>query len=164
MQNLSSLSRIQYANIASITLFFIVVFIETYLHGVDFLRLLGIINFILAWYMFINIRKVKSLIKNLAILLKEAEDGNLEHRVTSINDRGELKELCSNINRLFDQVEVFLREVKAAVHSASEKKYYRKVLGQGLRGTFQYNAALVNKAVNSMEENQKIVQRSMLNE
>jgi methyl-accepting chemotaxis protein len=114
--------------------------------------------------MFVNIRKAQQTITNLSKILENAENGDLEHRVVSGDDKGELELLCTNINNLLDQIEVFLREIKATINSVSEQKYYRRILEQGLHGAFKYNAGLINHAIESMAQKQMIVERSILNE
>ena len=163
MMNLSSLSKIQYANIISIVLFTFALLVETLMRGFDWIRLLNLVNFALAWFMFLNIRKAQATISRVASIIKDGEHGTFESRMINVDERGELRELSMNINNLFDQLEVFLREIKASVHAMSEEKFYRVVLSQGLHGGFKYNAELVNKAISSMEINHKFVQRNTIN-
>ncbi|MEJ5172858.1 MAG: hypothetical protein WHT47_04020 [Hydrogenothermaceae bacterium] len=106
----SSLTKIQYANMLSIGIFSVALVVEVYKHGFDFIRILNIINFLTAWYIFINIRKVQGFIKRASHVIKEAERGNLENRLVREREGGELLQLAYDINYLLDQVEVFMRE------------------------------------------------------
>jgi hypothetical protein len=84
MTNLSSLSKVQYANIASIALFILALLIETIMDGWSWIRLLTLANFALAWFIFINIRKTQNTISEVASVIKGAEKGYLENRITHI--------------------------------------------------------------------------------
>jgi len=164
MLNLSSLSKAQYANIASIVLFTITLGIEIYKYGFDLIRILNIFNFILAWIIFINIQSVKKLIRRINQILKEGnKEGYLEDRIVLSREKEELRELVDNLNDFLDQVEVFLRELKAPLEYASEGRFFRKVVTDGFRGTFKVVAEELNKPLKAMEENHKFLQRISIN-
>ena len=164
MLNLSSLSRIQYANIASIIIFTITLGIEIFRSGFDWIRILNLLNFILAWIIFINVQSIKKLIFRISNILKRAsQEGYLEDRIVLSKEKEELRELVDNINDLLDQVEVFLRELKTPLEYASEGRFFRKVITDGFRGTFKVIAEELNKPLSAMEENHKYLQRIAIN-
>jgi len=163
MTNLSSLSKVQYANIASLVIFTVALIIEVYHYGFDLMRIINIANFALAWYMFVNIKRVQSTIKRVATVIKDAEEGELSGRITHITEGGELKELSWNINDLLDQLEVFMKEMQASINYASKKKFFRHALSSGLRGAFKINAEISNKSIDAMQENERYIQRTTLN-
>ncbi len=163
MMNLSSLSKIQYANIASIALFVIALIIEMVFYGWSWIRLLNFFNFALAWFVFINIRKTQETISEVAAVIKGAEAGMLENRITNITDHGELNDLCWNTNNMLDQTEVFIREIRASVEASSRDEFHRRILTQGLQGEFKEASNFVNKAIDAMHSNYLHVQKSILN-
>ena len=164
MLNLSSLSKIQYANIASIVIFTITLGIEIFKYGFDWIRILNLLNFILAWVIFINVQSIKKLISRINTILREAsQKGYLEDRIVLSREKEELRELVDNLNDLFDQVEVFLRELKAPLEYASEGRFFRKVVTDGFRGTFKVVADELNKPLKAMEENHRHLQRIAVN-
>jgi len=163
MTNLSSLSKVQYANIASIALFVVALIIEVIEYGWSWIRLLNIVNFALAWFVFINIRKAQATIHEVAAVIKGAEKGQLENRITHISDHGELRDLCWNTNNMLDQTEVFIREIRASVEAASHDEFHRRVLTHGLHGEFKEASNFANKAINSMHSNYLHIQKSVLN-
>jgi len=163
MTNLSSLSKVQYANIASIALFVVALIIETFLDGWSWIRLLTLANFALAWFVFINIRKTQETISEVASVIKKVKNGNLENRITHIKDHGELNDLCWNTNNMLDQTEVFIREIRASIDAASRDEYYRNILTQGLQGEFKEASLHVNKAIMAMHSTYTHIQKSMLN-
>lgn len=162
MNNLSSLSKIQYANIASIALFVIGLSIETILDGWNWIRLLTLFNFALAWFVFINVRRAQEIIHGVSIVIRGAEKGYLENRITHINDAGELNNLCWDTNNLLDQIEVVMREIQASVNAASRDEYHRIILTQGLHGEFKEASKYVNKAISSMFVNYTSIQKTIL--
>lgn len=163
MANLSSLSKVQYANIISIVLFVIALIIEVIEYGWSWIRLLNIVNFALAWFVFINVREAQKTIHEVASVIDYAEKGDLEHRITKIKDHGELNHLCWNTNNMLDQMEVFIREISASVDASSHEMFYRRIVNQGLQGEFKAASAFVNKAINAMQSSHEHIQKSVLN-
>ncbi len=163
MTNLSSLSKVQYANIASIALFVIALIAETLVDGWSWIKLLNFANFALAWFIFLNIRKTQETISEVATIIEGAGKGYLENRITHIKDYGELSDLCWNTNNMLDQNEVFIREIRASIEAASRDEYYRSILTQGLHGEYKEASIFVNKAIVSMHLTYLHIQKSLLN-
>jgi methyl-accepting chemotaxis protein len=163
MTNLSSLSKVQYANLISIVLFVVALLFEIFLYGWSWIRLLNIANFALAWFVFINIRKAQKTIYEVASVIKQAEVGQLESRITQIKDHGELNDLCWNTNNMLDQTEVFIREIRASIEASSRDEFYRRINIKGLQGEFKEAGTFVNQAINSMYSNYLHIQKSLLN-
>ncbi len=162
MNNLSSLSKIQYANIISITIFMIALVIELYHYGFDFMRVLNIANFFLAWYMFVNIRKVQETIRDMAEVLNYAQSGTLIHRVIN-HEKGELEVLNFEINNVLDQFEVFTKEVLGAFKATSEGRYHRKIIEKGLNGIYLDTAKSINISVEAMQINTHNIKKTTIN-
>jgi methyl-accepting chemotaxis protein len=163
MTNLSSLSKVQYANVLSIILFIVALIVEIVLYGWSWIRLINIANFALAWFVFINIRATQKTVSEVAEVIREAGAGHLENRITQINDHGELNDLCWNTNNMLDQIEVFIREIRAGVDGASRDEYYRRVITRGLQGEYHESSEFVNKAIDAMHSTYKHIQKSILN-
>ncbi len=153
MMNLSSLSKLQYLNIASIIVFAIALIVEIITLGFDWIRLLNVVNFAIAWAIFINIRKVQSTVHKVAETMKELEHGHMESRITNIDEHGELRALCWNTNNMIDQLEVYMRDTYAVIEALSHDRYYRTVQDSGLKGSFQRSAKYINQNVQKMREN-----------
>ncbi|WP_085375084.1 methyl-accepting chemotaxis protein [Magnetospirillum sp. ME-1] len=92
-----------------------------------------------------------SLGKGVAVLSQAAE-GRLRVRVLGIRGHGTIGELLRNINRLLDQTEAFAKEADAAMHAAAEGRFYRNIVGKGLRGEFIRYSHDVNKTLGVMGE------------
>jgi len=112
---------------------------------------------------FTNINKNKPCKGEISYVIKGAEKGYLENRITHIKDHGEMHDLCWNTNNMLDQNEVFIREIRAGVEAASRDKYYRKILTQGLHGEYKEASSFVNKAIVSMHSTYLHIQKSLLN-
>ncbi|WP_295052387.1 methyl-accepting chemotaxis protein [Sulfuricurvum sp.] len=151
MMNSSSLSKLQYLNLVSIIVFSIALVVEVITIGFDWIRLLNVINFAIAWAIFVNIRKVQTTIHKVAEVMSEIEEGHMESRITNINEHGELKALCWNTNNMIDQLEVYMRDTYAVIDALSQDRYYRKVQSSGLRGSFQRSAENINQSVEKMK-------------
>lgn len=159
----SSLSKVQIANIVSIVVFALAFILEVTLNGFHWIQVINFTNFALAWFMFLNIRKAQSTISSLADIVKKSENGELNDRITNIDDGGELKMLCSNMNSLLDNFELLMKEVSGAIKAASKANFSRKILLKGMSGEFKAQVNLINKAVEAMKSSHEFVQRTTLN-
>lgn len=88
--------------------------------------------------------------------MADSERGFFENRVTHINDGGELKEVCDNLNNFLDQLEGFMREVRTSVQYATTKKFYRKIISEGFAGSFKVNLDNIALAIAAMEKNEEM--------
>ena len=163
MNRLSSLDKIQYANILSILIFTIAAITEIVINGFNTIQIINLSNFALAWFMFINIRKVQSTLKVLANIVDKSANGELHDRIVQVKDGGELKTLCSNMNTLLDNFELITKEIKATIFAASKENFNRKILQKGMHGEFREQTVLVNTAVNAMKRNHEFIAKNALN-
>lgn len=157
MKNLSSLSKIQYLNILSIGVFSVALVVEIIHLGFDWIRLLNIVNFAIAWMMFVNIRNVQSTIHYVADMISDVEQGKMESRITRIKEHGELGKLCNNTNNMVDQLEVYLRDTNAVIEAISQDRFYRTVQESGLKGSMRRSANYINLNVSKMRENHEAI-------
>ncbi|MDE7195526.1 MAG: hypothetical protein K2N69_00735 [Helicobacter sp.] len=95
-------------------------------------------------------------IKEITHCVEQLSHGNLEARITRIQDNGPLGNLSWTINDLADQIESFVRGGSSAITAASQKRYARKVNADCLQGNFSYVGQLINKATESIEEADKL--------
>ena len=163
MPNLSSLTKAQYANIISLLIFVVTLIIEVVLYGFHFVQILGILNFVLGWVVFINVRLAKNSVAHVATVIKDAEYGFMESRITHITDHGEMFDLAWSVNDLLDQMETFMREIDAGIEFASNNQYHRRILIDGLEGVYAYNAGLINKGIDAMQASQTFIERTAIN-
>ena len=154
MLNLSSLSKIHYANYAhliviSIGLLVSITFFEFHIATFIF----NFLNIAIAVYAYKQIQITReSLDKTSRIIKTAAMDGNFENRQHNISGGGELAWLAWNLNDLFDQIESILREVNTSIEYASHNKYFRRINTTGLNSTFIKTGNLVNLSLDAMQE------------
>ncbi len=158
----SSLDLIQYANIASIAIFTLTLGWEIYRHGFDPIRVLNITNFLLAWFIFTQIRFLKSFVHNISLLLEKASRGDLETRLVKEKQGGELGQMIMHLNYFLDVVEAFLREIITPLQYASERKYWRKVVYYGFPGIFGVIARELNVPLKAIENNDRFITKTKL--
>ena len=79
-----------------------------------------------------------------------ASKGDLEARILRIDDSSELAGLLRSINHLLDMTDAFVRESSAALDYASEGKFFRRVLPNGLLGSFGRASERINSATEEM--------------
>ena len=151
MQSFSSLSKIQYANIISLAIFTIALAVEIYQYGFGLMRIVNIANFALAWYMFINIRKVQSTVKNISETITQAHQGNLKHRLADLNDGGEMVELADTLNKFISQLENFAAQVSSSIDKASQNLAYPHIDESQFMGEFKRNVETTNSAIANMQ-------------
>ena len=163
MKNLSSLSKAQYLNFMALGIFTLSLLLGLVIRGFDWIELLTLFNFIIAWLMFAHIKEAQHTVRSVGIILSNAHNGELESRITHIKDHGEFADLAWNANNLLDQLETFMREIKAGVTKASHNKFHRKVICKGLVGSFNYNCGLVNQGIDAMEQSYRSIQRTTIN-
>lgn len=154
MMNLSSLSKLHYANYAHIFVIALGLIIGSILfdfHIVTFL--ISMSNIAIAIYAYKHISIIsKSLKKSSKIIEDAAIKGNFENRQHNIEGGIELEKLAWSINSLFDQLESILREVNTSIEYASRNKHFRRISTVGLSETFVKTGDLVNRSIDSMQE------------
>ncbi len=160
--NISSLSKLQYLNVISIFVFAVALIVEIITIGFDWIRVLNLVNFAIAWAIFVNIRKVQATIHSVAETMKEIEQGHMESRITNIDEHGELRSLCWNTNNMIDQLEVYMRDTYAVIEALSQDRYYRTVQDSGLKGTFKRSAEYINQNVFKMSASHEALKLSEL--
>ncbi|QOP42140.1 chemotaxis protein [Sulfurimonas marina] len=163
MPNVSSLTKIQYANIISLAIFTVALVIEIYHYGFDVLRVVNIANFALAWFMFINIRKVQSNIRLFSSAMSDTESGVLNKNIEDYNDGGELEELRKKFNSLSKQLNLFVTSVSASITQASSKASYPHIDEQNFKGQFLENVNITNQAIANMKADTTHIENSELN-
>jgi methyl-accepting chemotaxis protein len=82
----------------------------------------------------------------------EASSGNLEERILRNDAPGELGEMLCAINRLLDLTDAFVREATASLEHAGRGKFFRRVLLNGMLGSFRRASESINAATEEMDE------------
>ena len=161
--SISSLTKVQYANIISLIIFTIGLITEIYHYGFDLIRVVNIANFGLAWFMFVNIRKIQSNIALLSDSMAQAQAGNLTQNVeySNANEGGELQDLRINLNSL--QLNSFTKSVSSSITQASSKLAYPIINDNEFQGQFRENIQITNHAISNMQEDTVQIENSEFN-
>jgi methyl-accepting chemotaxis protein len=96
-----------------------------------------------------SVRRKTSLNKAIAVCEAIAA-GDFEARITMLDEDGELAPLFEAINRMVDRTDAYIRESSAAMESVADRKYYRKILTDGMPGSFGRGAGVINAAIDRM--------------
>lgn len=81
-----------------------------------------------------------------------AARGDLEQRILEIDADGDMGELLHSINHLLDMTDAFVREATATLDYAASGRFFRRVLLNGMLGTFRHAADSINAATKMMDE------------
>ena len=84
--------------------------------------------------------------------------GDLEQRIAFDDLDGELQDLALAINRMLDITDAFVRESRAALDHASQKKFWRRLVLRGLPGAFRSAAVQINSATMVMKESAQAIE------
>ncbi len=82
---------------------------------------------------------------------EQASQGDLEARLTEIEEFGELGQTMDGINHVLDMADAFVREAGASLQAANDGKFFREFLTRGMLGDFRRGAQVINDARQSME-------------
>lgn len=157
MGNMSSLTKMQYANVISLIIFTLALIYEVVTIGFDWIRLLNIFNFILAWSIFINIHFAQATIRKVAAIIREAEAGKFSNRIDEITDHGEVKELCLGLNHMLDELQSFIQQTTKVVSNVGNDVFDTKIEATQFDGDFAAAAHLINDNVTKMDEHSKVL-------
>ncbi len=92
----------------------------------------------------------RELLERIATVCEQAADGDLEPRLLNCPEEGPLARAYRSINHLLDMTDGFLREAGASLEHAAQKKFYRRVLLRGMRGSFRRAAQQINDATQQL--------------
>ena len=95
--------------------------------------------------------ELAALIAEATRVCGEASRGNLEARILHIDAESEMAELLNSINRMLDMTDAFVREATASLEYASKGRFFRRVLLNGMLGSFRKAAKSINGATKQMD-------------
>lgn len=92
-------------------------------------------------------------IREASRVCQAAATGDMEARLLHV-DREELpddlRDMLHAVNRLLDMSDAFVRESTASLEHASHGKYFRRVLPNGMMGSYRRASAAINAATDQM--------------
>lgn len=87
-----------------------------------------------------------------AEVCRRAAHGDLEARILEIDAPDELADLLHGINHLLDMTDAFVREAGATLENAAAGRFFRRVLPNGMLGSFRQGAEGINRTTERMAE------------
>ncbi len=139
MTNLSSLSKAQYAFGVAAAAAVLAIF------GGLFGILFAAIGIAAAAYGYLTIGQARAMLVRACAISRQGAGGDLEARIIGITDVGEIGDLERAINKQLDTADAILRETSASLENVAQKKFYRRVLTEGMLGAFGRVAQVTNK-------------------
>ncbi|MEI6559817.1 MAG: methyl-accepting chemotaxis protein [Rhodospirillaceae bacterium] len=112
---------------------------------------LGVINFVVVVIVLRGLLSASGILRRAAQAMYRASLGDLDARVTHIGRSDEIGDLLRNTNRVMDISEAFAKEAGTAMAYAAKKKYFRKIIENGLRGEFVTYVRRINEVIAGME-------------
>ena len=88
-------------------------------------------------------------------VLADSVAGNFESRITQIDDPGMAGKVCRDVNRLLDQIETFVREMRTSIQYAGKNEYFRPFNTQGLNPGLRFAGEQINESMELMRENHR---------
>ena len=159
----SSLDYILIANIIAIVSlsFFLIyefIFIEINI-GMAF----SLINFVIAWVIFIQVKKTKDSISKISNIIDKSASGELGNRLVLFKNKGGLKLLSERVNVFLDQIEAFLIETRSPIAAAANGDFELNIITNGFKGEFYGNAEGLQTPLSAMQSNYEFSQHMELN-
>jgi methyl-accepting chemotaxis protein len=100
-----------------------------------------------------ELARYRAFVQQLTRTCEAAAAGDLEARSSTPPDEvPELVALHHAVNRVLDVSDAFVRESSAALTTAAEGRFHRRLLLTGLRGAFRKGATDINAARGAMQE------------
>jgi methyl-accepting chemotaxis protein len=157
MKNLSSLSKIHYANTAILITVLGATAVTSILYGFHLLTAtFNILNIVLATLIYKYAKKIDKSIQTSHNVIANAVRGNFEIRETHVHEAGILGRLAWDLNNFMDQFESFIRDANTSIDFASKNKYFRRINTLGLNYAFSETAKKINQAIDAMQHEYEI--------
>lgn len=154
MTNSSYLYKIRITAFLLVAIFVLVHIIELTIEGFSLITAIFVLFYVsMGIFLNIQINNMRIEIKKSLAVLEDAVQGNFEARATNIIDNGEIGRVCHGVNNLIDQMETFMREMRASIDYASNNEYFRTFNTKGLNPALAYAGNKINDSITSMQEN-----------
>jgi methyl-accepting chemotaxis protein len=89
-------------------------------------------------------------IREATRVCRAAASGDLEARLIRVDADPEMAELLRAVNHLLDVTDSMMREATASMEFAARGRFFRRVLPNGMLGSFRRAAESINKATGEM--------------
>lgn len=90
--------------------------------------------------------------KRLTAVLKDVAAGNFESRLINVPQDKECAEVMNAANDMIDRCDAYIRESAACLEYVSRNQYYRRIVEQGMEGSFLRAAQIINEAISAISQ------------
>ena len=164
MTSLSYLSKLQIIGYVFFTIFILGYFVKLFFDGFSVLDTVMLFLYVgLGVFFNLTVTGLRQCMDKSIAVLNNAVMGNLESRVTEIDDNGKAGMICHQINNLIDQMETFMREMWTSIEYAGENEFFRNFNTKGLNPAFVFAGNKINESIGVMKENYMTQMRVHLN-
>ncbi len=95
-------------------------------------------------------------------VLRRTNQGELYHRITGTRGMGELGKVAWDLNETLDIMESYFKEINTCFGHVAQGKHDRYALVDGFPGLIKESAKSINKALQSMAENERLISNNRL--
>jgi methyl-accepting chemotaxis protein len=95
--------------------------------------------------------KVNQAVSDVSDVCHRLAQGDFEARILGIRERGNIGAMQYAFNDMVDRCDAFVREASAAMNAVRHKKYFRRILPDGLHGALQIGAKTINEATDVIQ-------------
>ena len=142
MMNLSSLSKAKYASVIAMisAMGSTIAHFVSMPYAAEISMLLLFVTLALLGAVFFFVTRSEKEINKMEQVCQSLAKGNFDVRLTGIREQGNLGQLQWSFNAMVDTVDAFVREATATMDHVSCNRYFRRILENGMQGSF-LNAA-----------------------
>ncbi|GAB6041536.1 methyl-accepting chemotaxis protein [Endothiovibrio diazotrophicus] len=147
-------ARLQWGLLGLTALVLLLAGISLYRNGIDAAAIAtGLLALTILGLLQRSLRRLHRQLVHTCDVAERMAAGRFEERFTHLGDRDELGRTGWAMNDLLDQLETFVREVKAAFHAASESNFSRRAFPEGLHGEFADMLGRIGQSLKVLEDN-----------
>ena len=99
-----------------------------------------------------SLMQTRKTVLHASQVCRDLGHGDFEIRANESRDDGEMVQLLTDINFFADHADAFIREAMASTQAIANNKYYRRILPEGMEGSFKANAGYVNDAIQLIQD------------
>lgn len=163
MPQLTLRDRLKYFAIAFNLLLLLLLAVQLFKHGLEWLPLTLIASgLLLSTLLYSTSSQWLAQLHRLSQIIQDVSAGRFKQRITGIDERSEIGRFCWQINDMLDQLETFNREQSTSFRAHVDGRFYRKTLPIGLHGGFRKGLENHNIMLDNMANNIQLQQRNQL--
>jgi len=91
-------------------------------------------------------------VRHVSEISRQLGNGDFDVRTNESLDHGDMLQMMTDVNYFADHSDAFIREAVASTQAIAANKYYRRIMLQGMHGSFKANAGYVNDAVQRIQD------------